>query len=208
MLWAIATFALLASAVAASAWTKWLTAPRLNEPVSIATSFSLERPITLRVADRHLLELLFDRRDASYPAMRALVGGALAQKIEREGRLVDAGEPSGLLIPLEWSLRTQAGSVVAQGRCDVLGSNSWSSTDVGRLLHQADFEAGEYMFSAARSAGIPEFQGVRVRVRVSVEPKLSHSRLMSTYWLAKAYIPAALFASLATGTVALWTWLW
>ncbi len=207
MPWVIASVVLALSAVIAWVWMSWIATAPLNEPVSVSEPFTLQRPIALRLSDRYFLELQFDRRDASFERLRSLVGGAHGQKIEVNGQLVDAGEPPGIQIPVEWSLKDSKGVLVASGRSNSLGGNSYSSSEIGRLLHQGDFEAGQYTFSAALPKGITDFRGIRAYLRLSVEPKNSHSRTMGVYWLATIFIPVAIVASLGTGIVGLWAWL-
>jgi hypothetical protein len=207
MPWAIATGILIFSAAIAHAWKYWLTAAPLDEPVSVSEAFSLERPVDLHVSERYSLELRFDRRDASFEKLRTLVGGAYGQKIEVNGHLIDAGEPLGLPIPVEWSLKNASGSVVVSGRSDVLGSGGWSRAEVGRQLYRGDLDAGQYTFSASLPKGVVQFHGIRAHLRLSFEPKLAHSRLMGTYWIASLVILVAIPASIVTGLLALWAWL-
>ena len=207
MTWAAATVTLLLSAVIAYAWKSWLTAAPLDEPVTVADAFHFERLVTLRVSDRYFLELFFDREDATFEKLRSLVGGAYGQELEVDGRLIDAGEPRGLRVPVEWSLQSAAGEVVVFGPSDGLGANSWSGAEVGRLLYQGDIAAGDYTFSGTLRAGIPEFKGIRAHLRLGVSPKHTHSRLMGTYWLATMFIPVALLLSIGTTVFGLWAWL-
>ena len=206
MPWIVATVALVLSVVIARVWMSWLTAARLDQPISVAGAFHFERPVTLRVSDRYFLELCFDRRDATFETLRSLVGGTYGQKLEIGGRLLDAGEPPGLPIPLQWSLQNSAGDIVASGRSDVLGANSWSAAEVGRVLYQGDLDAGHYIFLSELTNGIPEFLGIRSHLRLEVSPKHTHSRLMATYWWATMFIPIALLVSIATAIAGLWTW--
>jgi len=86
--------------------------------------------------------------------------------------LHDAGEPPGLPIPVQWSLRSPTGALVAGAESDILGAHSWSSREVGRLLYDGDLRAGDYRFTATLAEGIVEFRGIRVQLRLDKEPKL------------------------------------
>jgi hypothetical protein len=205
MNWAIASLLLLLAAVTAYLWMRWITVPPLDEAAIVGSSFRIERTIAVRVSDRYFLELRFDRRDASLDALRSLVGGAYGQKIERDGQLVDAGEPAGLPVPLHWSVRdTSSRTVVASGESDLLGANSWSAAEVGRLLYQGDITAGRYTFAAELASGLPEFRDVRARLVLSLSPSHAHSRVMGMYWLAALFVPLALLGFVVTAAVAVW----
>ena len=149
-----------------------MTSVALDEPVSVDAPFQMVKNIAVKPGGRYFLWLAFDRRDASIERLRTLVGGAYGQKIEVGGVLRDAGEPPGLSIPVRWSLQTSAGERVAEAQGGVLGANSWSDQEVGRLLYQGDLRAGGYEFKATLDEGISEFRGIRARLRLEREPKL------------------------------------
>lgn len=144
----------------------------LDEPVSVDAPFQMAKNIAVTPGGRYFLWLVFDRRDASFERLRALVGGAHGQKLEVGGVQRDAGEPPGLPIPVRWSLQTPAGVAVAEAQGEVLGSNSWSSQEVARLLYKGELRAGDYEFKAILDEGISEFRGIRARLRLEREPKL------------------------------------
>lgn len=203
--WVAASVGLLLVALGAYRWKQWVTTAPLDEPVVLAQPVKLVRSISVRASDRYFLELFFDRRDASFEALRSLVGGVHGQRIEVDGRLIDANEPPGLLIPLVWSLRDEeSGRVVAGGTADALGSNSWSAQEVGRVLYQGDVEAGRYTFSAELAAGIPAFERLRSHLKLSLSPMHSYSVAMRTYWLSAAVLPLAALGFVVTAAVAVW----
>jgi hypothetical protein len=205
MNWTIASLLLLFAAVAAYLWMRWITAPPLDEPAAVASPFKFERTIAVHVSDRYFLELRFDRRDASFEALRSLVGGVHGQKVEKDGRLVDVGEPAGLLVPVLWSVRdADSRMVIASGSSDVLGSNSWSAAEVGRLLYQGDIEAGRYTFAAELVSGLPEFRDIRARLLLSLSPPHTQSRIMGMYWLSALFVPLALLGFVVTAAIAAW----
>jgi hypothetical protein len=205
--WLLASVSLLLAAAAAYAWMNWLVLAPLDVAVSLDAPFHTERRIALRLSDRYFLYLLVDRHDAAFSQLRSLVGGAYGQTIEVDGVRKDAGEPPGVRIPIEWWLRTPEGDAVAGERNEVLGANSWSNKDVGRLLYKGDLPAGRYIFGAKLRDGIAEFHGIRARVVLNVDPKNLHSVMGASYWWATLFIPVALVGSLATGVFGLWRWM-
>jgi hypothetical protein len=140
-------------------------------PVCVDATWCIDRRITIRRSGRYFLFLAFDRRDAPYEQLRALVGGAYGQKIEVDGVLVDAREPPGLPVPVEWSFRTNDNVVVARGDSQVLGGNSFSGDETARLLYSGYFAARDYCFGAELHHGITAFRGIRAHLRLEPEPK-------------------------------------
>ena len=144
----------------------------LDELVAVDAPFEMVKDVSLEIGGRYFLWLAFDRRDASFERLRALVGGAYGQKIEANGALVDVEEPAGLPIPVQWALQSPSGALVAGERSDVLGAHSFSSREVARLLYKGDLRAGNHKFSATLVEGVGEFRGIRARLRLVREPKL------------------------------------
>jgi len=205
MIWAILTACLLAGILIARAWIRWLVKPCLSERVDLASAFQFTRPIVLRASDRYFLELIVERGQRSFESLRVLMGGVPAQKIEVDGRLVDLGDPTGVVVPIRWSLANSAGPAVSGEGSGVVGSNSWSRREVGRLLYSGDVGAGKYVFSASLAGGLKEFAGVPTRIQLGVDPLHSTSRLVGSCWLAMGYVAAAPWLALGTGLLALWT---
>jgi hypothetical protein len=187
---------------------RWFTSPRLDEPISIATPGRFERPVYIPVSDRYFLYIYFSRKDATFATLRAIVGGAYGQKIEVDGKLIDAGEPPGLAIPLRWSLQHAAsGAVAAFGESLNLGCNSWSADEVGRLLHKWDIDAGRYIFKGELLRGVPEFQGIRARVVLALSPKHGHSWAIGVYNWPLLFLPLALLGAVICAlTAAILAW--
>ena len=199
---AVASIALLLISLVFIAWGRWITSPRLEQSVSVATPCQFERPVRIPVSDRYFLYLYFNRKDASFETLRLLVGGAYGQTIEVDGKHIDAGEQPGLQIPLHWSLRrADSDSATASGESAKLGSNSWSADEVGRLLHQCDIDAGRYIFRGELLRGVPEFGNIRARVVLELSPKHAHSWAMGVYWWGSLLMPFALFGAVLTALV-------
>ena len=208
MAWIGTSVALLLTSAALFAWMRWITLPRLELPLSVAVSGRFELPVRIPVSDRYFLYLYFNREDASFETLRTLIGGAHGQKIEVDGKLIDAGEPSGLPIPLRWWLRrAESGLLAAFGESDKLGSNSSSANEVGRLLHQFDIHAGRYTFTGELLGGLPEFRHIRARLVLELLPKHGHSWATTIYWLGSLLVPLAVIGALICaliGGILLW----
>ena len=207
MVWTVTSVALLLSAMALIAWMRWITSPRLDQFVSVATHWQFERPVRIRVSDRYFLYIYFSRKDASFEVLRAIVGGAYGQTMEVDGKRIDAGEPAGVPIPLRWSLRhAETGSVVASAQSVKLGSNSWSADEVGRLLHQCDIAAGRYIFRGELLRGVPEFRNIHARLVLELLPKQAHSRVMGVYWLGSLLVPFTIIGAALAALAAIVLW--
>jgi len=198
----------LLSSVALYAWMRWITSPRLDQPLSVVTQDQFELPVRIPVSDRYFLCLYFNRSDASFETLRSLVGGAYGQTIEVDGKGIDAGEPPGLPIPLRWSLQQiHSGSVAASGESAKLGANSWSSNEVGRLLQQFDIDAGRYTFKGELLCGMPEFRNIRTRLALELLPAHGHSWAIGLYWWGSLLVPTTLVGAILTavaGAIVLW----
>ena len=133
--------------------------------VSVDAPFNFEREFQLRSAGRYCLYLTFDRRDAPVERLRQLVGGAYGQTIEIDGKHVDIGEPPGVPVPLDWELRGR-NTVILRSQAVALGAQLWSEAEVRRLLFCSDLTAGDYKLEVELSEGVPEFRGIRTRLRM------------------------------------------
>jgi len=199
---AIASIALLLISLAFITWGRWITSPRLEQSVMVATPCQFERTVRIPVSDRYFLYLYFNRKDASFEALRSLVGGVYGQTIEVDGKHIDAGEPPGLVIPLRWSLRrADSDLVTASGESAKLGSNSWSADEVGRLLHQCDIDGGRYIFKGELLRGLPEFGNIRIRLVLGLSMKHAHSWAMGVYSWGSLLVPFALVGAVLTALV-------
>ncbi len=179
MVWTVTSVALLLSAMALIAWMRWITSPRLDQFVSVATHWQFERPVRIRVSDRYFLYIYFSRKDASFEVLRAIVGGAYGQTMEVDGKRIESVK---------------------------LGSNSWSADEVGRLLHQCDIAAGRYIFRGELLRGVPEFRNIHARLVLELLPKQAHSRVMGVYWLGSLLVPFTIIGAALAALAAIVLW--
>jgi len=160
--------------VAFKLWARWLVTPQLDEPISIVARATIDRTIDLPVKDRYFLSLVFDREGKPSDELSKLIGHSGMELI---------GAPPGVVIPISWELsNVDTSAIVASGNADTKGSNSWSNTEVGRLLQAVEAPSGRYRFRAQILRDVPEFAGVNAKIRLELIPKLAESWQMAVWW--------------------------
>lgn len=160
--------------VAFKLWAHWLVTPPLDEPISIVARTTIDKAIDLPANDRYFLSLVFDRDGRSSDELSKLIGHSGMELI---------GAPLGIVIPISWELsNVDTGAIVASGNADTRGSNSWSNTEVGRLLQAVEVPSGSYKFRARILRDVPEFAGVNTKIRLELIPKLAESWQMAVWW--------------------------
>lgn len=152
------------------AWSRWITAVPLDEPISLVRGSTVAREIPIPVTDRYFLELMFERAEVPFKGLRRLVGDA---GLDKEGK------PSspGVRVPVKWSLvPIGKQDAISGGEVDSFGLHSSSETHVGRTIDRVHLPSGRYIFHAEVSKDVPELSHLNTRIALRLHPKLSSSR--------------------------------
>lgn len=153
-----------------SAWTHWVTADPLDEPITLAPAGMIDREIHVVVPEHYMLFFRFKRTGQSLEQMRTLIGGIASTR-------------SGVPIPVRWSLTTLSnGRTVASGEVDAVGIASHSSADITRRVGEIHVPSGRYRFNAQIMHDVPELAHLDTSLAMQEAPKASSTWQISLAW--------------------------
>lgn len=159
-------------------WSRWITSPLLDMPVSLDRIVTVERNLRVPIGEPYQLSLMFLRRD-----------------------LLDlppscSGGFGSILLPLRWSLTTAAGATAASGDgVQALCAGSWSSDYVWTSLADVRVTPGRYQFRATLGpwpASAKRLRGTTPRLLLAMHGGKAWSswQLNAVFWggLASVYL--------------------
>ena len=180
-----------------SAWSQWVTAIPLDEAISLAPKGAVTKDIRIVIPENYGLNLVFERAGVPFEKLSALLGDSKY----KDGEPV----PSGIRVPIRWSLRNLKGEVVASGEIESFGAISWSAAEIGRRVGYIKVEPGNYVFSAEILRDVPEFTGIKTRIAMQTDSKSSTTwHLGAVWWGAMLTILVVWPAMFIVGVQLLW----
>jgi hypothetical protein len=158
------------------AWSISIHALPLDEKFSVTQGEPIDRHIKIPIPEKYELVLVFDRGNVKFEKLRELLGEL---KYTKDRELI----PSGIRIPIKWSMATASdGVVVASGEINTFGSISWSAASAERFISKIHLPAGVYRFRAQILRGSPEFDGIETRLRMHIPPKAASTWQIGLAW--------------------------
>jgi hypothetical protein len=153
-----------------TAWTFWVTADPLDEPIALAPAGKIDKEIHIVVPEHYTLVFRFMRAGQQYEQLRTLLGGA-------------ASTTAGIPIPIRWSLATVSdGRTVASGEVDSAGMSAWSSADIERNIGGIRVPSGRYRLKAQVLRDVPELAYIDTRLAMTNDSKAFSSWQISLVW--------------------------
>lgn len=105
----------------------------------------------------------FQRAGQNFEYLRSIVG----ESSYRNGELI----PSGIPIPVHWSLKDQNGSILKEETLNTYGANGWSAAEVTRKVGEFKVNPGKYIFQFEVTGKVSEFEKVESNVEISFGSK-------------------------------------
>jgi hypothetical protein len=156
-------------------WADQINAAPLDTDIGLSPREPMSREIRIVVPENYRLVLVFERSDMPLAQLQALIGGwSMA-----------GGEPapSGIRIPVRWTLREMPGGrLAAAGEVDSAGASGWSATRVYRDIGHVRVAPGRYRFSAQVMRDVPELAQLHARVSMRLAPKAGSTWQVGAAW--------------------------
>lgn len=155
-------------------WARRVTTNPLDEAITLSPNGKIEKDIRVIIPENYQLNLAFERAGVSFEKMKSLLGDWTT----KDGKPI----PSGVVVPIRWSLRKPNGEVVVSGEVDSFGSIAWSAAEVDRKVGHIKVEPGKYIFSAEILRDVPEFADIKSRISMRLYPKASSTWKITLVW--------------------------
>ncbi|UVE16325.1 DUF5625 family protein [Pseudomonas sp. LS44] len=179
-------------------WTKWIRTIPLNEEITLIAGSTIEKEVRIVIPELYRVNFLFDRTGAPDKDLRSLVGnwGALRGKVI----------PSGVIIPIQWSLHSSKnGAVVATDTINSFGSAGYTSNNFYRPAGHFKAPTGRYFFKATILRDVPEFKNIKTRISLEPIPGFSSTwQLTLAFWGDIVTVLLVLPIALVLGLLLLW----
>ena len=131
--------------------------------------------VRILIPEVYELNLVFERAGHEFEELNALLG----TWGYRDGKPI----PSGVHVPVRWSLVNSAtGAIAAAGEIDSFGSVAWSASEVDRRLATVSVSPGNYKFSAQVLRDVSELAQFKCRLAMQLRPKASSTWQITLVW--------------------------
>lgn len=145
-------------------WSNEITSAPLDEPISLSPAGHVEQTIRVRMEGPH--ELSFKFAIGTRPRKQAM---ALIGRYSPFGKDGQRTRPSGIDVPIQWSLSTPSGQTVASGEGSTFGRDGYSETEIYRIITRSiTLAPGYYQFGAVISRDLPETDGIIARLQLAL----------------------------------------
>lgn len=156
-------------------WSTAITKPPLDVPIALNPKGSVDEAVRILIPEVYELNLVFERAGHEFEELNALLG----TWGYRDGKPI----PSGVHVPVRWSLVNSAtGAIAAAGEIDSFGSVAWSTSEVDRRLATVSVSPGNYKFSAQVLRDVSELAQFKCRLAMQLRPKASSTWQITLVW--------------------------
>lgn len=156
-------------------WMRWVTENPLDEPISLAPRGVLQKEVRVVIPENYELNFVFERAGISFDQLKVLLGDA----VYRNGKII----PSGIRVPIRWSLRSASGGeVVASGEIDSFGLMAWGGSTVDRSVGHVRVDPGRYIFNAEILRDVQELAHIKTRISMRLTPKAGSTWQIGLVW--------------------------
>ena len=179
-------------------WTNWIRTSPLNEEITLIAGSSIEKEVRIVIPESYTVNLLFDRTGAPDKDLSALIGDWRTVK----GKVI----PSGVIVPVQWSLHSSKnGAVVATDTIDTFGNGGYTSNNFYRPAGYLKVPTGKYFFKAKILRDVPEFKNIKTRISLELISGVSSTwQLTLAFWGEIATVLLVLPIALVLGLLLLW----
>jgi Domain of unknown function (DUF5625) len=157
-------------------WSQWVTANPLDETITLFPRGKISKTIRIAIPEGYRLSLVFNTTGVPAERLQALLGESAYDK---DGQRI----PSGVRVPIRWSIReVTSGLVVAADELDSFGVSGSSASEVDRPIGQVKVKPGTYIFSAEIMREVPELGEMNTRMEMALYPKGSSTWQTTLAW--------------------------
>ncbi|MEY3446673.1 MAG: hypothetical protein RIR45_1428, partial [Pseudomonadota bacterium] len=158
-------------------WTELVTANPIDVPIDLGKVGEVNHSVSIFSQESYTVHLVIERGNKSVKELELLMGSMRATMV---GELPP---PSGILLPLQWSLSSATdGRQVASGSADTKESSGWSAAQVFRTVGYFSVPSGRYTFHVKTLSTIPEFSSIPAKIVAQTRGSTSSTSQMSFVW--------------------------
>lgn len=157
-------------------WSDWVTKNPFDAVISLSPPGSLKEDIEIRIPERYMVQLKFERDGIEFEQLKKLIGAMGLCPTKEECS-------KGVPVPIRWSLKNrQTGATTSSGLAESIDSSGWSRAHVYRRVGTIQVQPGKYIFEVEVTRPVPELVHIRTHIAIELHPKSATTWQIGLVW--------------------------